>query len=329
MALPSAGPAPMRLDPILEAQLRAEGALTAPNLDELPLSEALSLLRAPKPPYSPPTSEAALVEDLTIPSPHGHAIPIRLYRPPAPSIYKILLHFHGGGWVGGSMSNDDARCHALSQNANIIIASVAYRLAPEHPYPAGLEDAYAALLWLQANASEIGANPRHIAIGGTSAGGNLAAATTILARDRNGPKIRFQLLTYPICDTTMSQPSYTENANAPLLTTSMMAWFQKQYVPPGTDPHDPLIAPLQAPDLRNLPPALILTAECDPLRDEAMQYATRLRAAGVPATSTCYLGMTHGFITRSPNHLQSQTAMRQIVDWLVEKHSEESFFEKI
>jgi acetyl esterase len=303
---------------MLEQQLRAEGALTAPILDELPISEAVSILRIPKPPYAPPQGGAALVEDRTIPSPHGHAIPLRLYRPPASGVRKILLHLHGGGWVGGSISNDDASCHALSLNAKIIIASVAYRLAPEHQFPAGLEDAYAALLWLQSHARDIGGDPNAIAISGASAGGNLAAATTLLARDRDGPRIKCQILTYPICDTSMSQPSYTENAHAPLLTARMMSWFLKQYRPDSADPRDPLIAPLQARDLSHLPPALILAAGCDPLRDEAMQYAARLRAAEVHATGVCYPGMPHGFITRSPDHPQSQVATRQIIETLAE-----------
>jgi len=309
----------MPLDPVLEDQLRAQGALTAPELDELPLGEALSLLRAAKPPAVLPPGEAASVEDFTIPSSHGHAIQARLYRPPSPGPHKILLHLHGGGWVGGGISNDDARCHAISCGADIAVVSAAYRLAPEHPFPAGLQDAYEALVWLHAHAAELGASPGRIAISGTSAGGNLAAAVAILARDRGGPQIQCQILTYPICDTSMSQPSYTENAGGPLLTARMMAWFQRQYVPAGVNRLDPLIAPLHAPDLGGLPPALILAAECDPLRDEALQYAGRLRAAGVETTSVCYAGMMHGFVTRAPNHPQSRAAMAQVLAWLAGK----------
>jgi acetyl esterase len=307
----------MPLDPLQSAQLQAEGTLTAPKLDELPLAEALAILRPKKPPYIPPPGAAALVEDRTIPGPQGQ-IPIRIYRPAATGVYNAILHLHGGGWVGGSISNDDARCHATSRRANIIVVSASYRLAPEHKFPAGLEDAYAALFWLHANAAQIGVNPHGIGISGSSAGGNLATAATLLARDRNGPPIKFQLLAYPICDTSMSQPSYTENAEAPLLTARMMAWFLAQYLPPGTSLRDPLIAPLKAPDLRGLPPALILTAGCDPLRDEAMDYATRLRAAGVDATSICHPGMVHGFLTRSPDHPQSQAAMQLIMQALAQ-----------
>jgi len=303
----------MRLDPLQEAQFRAEGTLNAPKLDELPLAEALALLRPKRPPYTPPPGEAALVEDRAIPGPQGHPIPVRVYRPAASGVHNVLLHLHGGGWVGGSIGNDDARCHATCRRANIVIVSVAYRLAPEHKFPAGLEDAYAALLWLQAQGAEIGANPGGIGISGSSAGGNLAAAVTLLARDRDGPTIKFLLLAYPICDTSMSQPSYSENAEGPLLSARMMAWFLPQYLPAGIHPRNPLVAPLHEADLRALPPALILTAGCDPLRDEGMAYGAKLRAAGVEATSICYPGMAHGFITRSPDHPQSQAAMRQII----------------
>jgi len=305
----------MRLDPLQEEQLRAEGALTAPKLDELPLAEALAILRAAKPPQKPP-GHPAVVEDRTIPGPDGNLIPVRLYRPAVGGVSGVLLHLHGGGWVGGSLANDDARCHAISQQAGITVVSVNYRLAPEHKFPAGLEDSYAALLWVHRHAAEIGANPHAIGISGSSAGGNLAAATTVLARDRCGPDIKCQILAYPICDTTMSQPSYTENAEGPLLTARMMAWFLDQYLPAGANPLDPLIAPLQANDLRGLPPALIITAACDPLRDEGMEYAASLRAAGVNAISKCHPGMVHGFLTRSPQHPQSQAAMQQTLETL-------------
>lgn len=301
----------MRLDPVLEQQLRAEGALTAPKLDELPLAEALAILRAAKAPQKP-AGQAAPVEDRTVPGPAGNPIPIRLYRPAAGGVAGILLHLHGGGWVGGSIGNDDARCHDISQRAGVTVVSVDYRLAPEHKFPAGLEDSYATLLWVHRHAAEIGANPNAIGISGSSAGGNLAAATTLLARDRGGPEIKCQILAYPICDTTMSQPSYAENAEGPLLTARMMAWFIGQYLPAGANQRDPLIAPLHAPDLRGLPPALILTAACDPLRDEGTQFAAALQAAGVNALATCYPGMVHGFLTRFPHHPQSRAATRLI-----------------
>ncbi len=309
---------PMLVDPALAAQLRAEGNFTAPRLQDMPLAQALAGLRAAKPPAQPPPRETALTDDRTIPGPDGRGMPVRIYRPPGAGPFPALLHFHGGGWAGGSIGNDDLRCHVTARLAGIIVISVDYRLAPEHPFPAGLEDAYAALLWLHSHAPEIGASPHRIGVSGASAGANLAIGVTFLTRDRAGPLVKFQLLAYPVCDTSLSQPSHQDNASAPLLTTSMMAWFIAQYLPPGIPLDHPLAAPLRAANFHNLPPALIITAQCDPLRDEAAAFAGRLREAGVPVMYTCYDGMVHGFITRAPSHPQSQAAMAQMISAIAE-----------
>jgi acetyl esterase len=309
----------VRLDPTLAALLRADGALTAPDLAAMPLDQALAFLRRAKPPVSPPADETAAVEDRLIPGPDGNAIPIRIYRPPGHGPCGVLVHYHGGGWVGGSIGNDDLRCHVTSCRARIVVVSVEYRLAPEHRFPAGLEDAYAALIWVSGNAAAIGGDPARIAVSGTSAGGNLATVVAMLARDRGGPTIRLQLLTYPICDTSLAQPSLLENAEAPLLTTRMMAWFIARYVPAGVDPANPLIAPLRATDLGRLPPGIVLTAGCDPLRDEAEAYAGRLKAAGADMMVQRHDGMVHGFITRAPDLPQSREAMTQMVKYLTER----------
>ena len=306
----------MLVDPALEAQLRAEGSFMAARLQEIPLAHALTQLRATKPPATPLPQDTALIEDTTIPGPDGIRIPVRIYRPADSGPSPVLLHFHGGGWVGGSISNDDLRCHVTARRAGIIIISVDYRLAPEHPFPAGLEDAYAALLWLNSNAVEIGADPHRIGISGSSAGANLAIGVTFLTRDRTGPLVKFQLLAYPVCDSSRSQPSHQENATAPLLTSDMLAWFLGQYLPPGIPADHPLVAPLRAANFHGLPPTLIITAQCDPLRDEADAFACRLRDAGIPVTYTCYDGMVHGFITRAPAHPQSQAALAQTI-WAI------------
>jgi acetyl esterase len=301
------------LDPALEAQLRAEGSLNPPRLQDMPLAQALAFLRQPKPPQTPPPDETATTEDRRIAGPDGNTIPLRIYRPPGAGPFPALLHFHGGGWVGGGIGNDELRCHATACRAAVIVISVDYRLAPEHKFPAGLEDAYATLLWLHHNARDIGADPNRFGVSGSSAGANLAIGVTFLARDRHGPKIKFQLLAYPVCDTSLSQPSHEENADAPLLSSAMMAWFIARYLPPGVAMDDPLAAPLRATDFRQLPPALVISAECDPLRDEAAAFAARLRDADLPVTYTCYKGMVHGFITRAPNHPESQAAMAQTI----------------
>ena len=306
------------LDPTLAAQLTAEGTLIAPRLQDIPLAQALAQLRAAKPPAKPLPQDTAFIEDTTIPGPDGIRMPVRIYRPPGTGPFPALLHFHGGGWVGGSISNDDLRCHVTARRADTIVISLDYRLAPEHPFPAGLEDAYAALLWLHSKAGEIGADANRIGLSGSSAGANLAIGVTFLTRDRAGPPVKFQLLAYPVCDTSRSQPSHQENAAAPLLTSDMIAWFIRQYLPPGIPADHPLAAPLRATNLDNLPPALIITAQCDPLRDEAAAFASRLRDAGIPVTCTCYDGMVHGFITRAPSHPQSQAAMAQIIGAITE-----------
>jgi acetyl esterase len=306
------------VDPALAAQLRTEGSFIAPRLQDIPLAQALAQLRAPKPPATPLPEDTASTEDITLPGPDGIRMPARIYRPPGTGPFPALLHFHGGGWVGGSIGNDDLRCHVTARRAGIILISLDYRLAPEHPFPAGLEDAYAALLWLQGNALKIGADPRRIGLSGSSAGANLAIGATFLARDRAGPQVKFQLHAYPVCDTSLSQLSHRENAEAPLLRSDMLAWFIEQYLPPGIPADHPLVAPLRATDFHNLPPALIITAECDPLRDEAAAFAGRLREAGVPVTCTCYDGMVHGFITRAPGHPKSQAALAQIIGAITE-----------
>ncbi len=305
----------MQLDPNLKLLLEAEGGLRTPDLAGMQLAQALAALRMQKLPQRPPESETAHVEDRVVPGPDGD-IPIRLYRPPGKAPFGVMIHFHGGGWVGGSIANDDLRCHLTACRAKVMVISADYRLAPEHKFPAGLEDAYAALVWVDHHAEEIGIDRTRIGVGGSSAGGNLAAAVTLLARARRGPPIRFLLMTYPICDTSHHYPSYRENAEAPLLSTAMMGWFVEQYLAPGADPADPLVAPIRAADLRGLPPALIITAECDPLCDEAKAYAARLAEAGVDVTCTEYGGMVHGFITRAPDLPQSRAAMDQIVEAL-------------
>jgi acetyl esterase len=316
--LPLAAEAPLPVDPELAAQLKAEGTYTAPRLQDMIVAQALAQLRATKPPAKPQPQDTALIEDTQIPAPGGGIIRIRIYRPPIAGPLPALLHFHGGGWVGGSISNDDLRCHIIARRAGIIVISVDYRLAPEHPFPAGLQDAYAALLWLHRQAQQIGVAADRIGVSGASAGANLGIGVTFMARDQGGPAVKFQLLAYPICDTSLSQASHRENAAAPLLTTDMMAWFITQYLPSGIQPHTPLVAPLRAKDFRNLPPALIITAECDPLRDEAAAFAACLNTAGVPVTHKCYAGMVHGFITRAPHHPKSQAAMAQIVAAIAE-----------
>jgi acetyl esterase len=239
-------------------------------------------------------------------------LPVRVYTPLGGGPFATLVYFHGGGWVIGSIETHDGLCRALADAAGAIIVSVDYRLAPEHPFPAATEDAYAATCWVADNYARLGARDGRVAVGGDSAGGNLATVVCLLARDRGGPDIAWQLLLYPITDYKLDTASYRDYADGHLLTRDAMAWFWRHYLSGGADREHPYVSPLRAPSLAKLPPALVITAECDPLRDEGEAYARRLAESGVPVTATCYPGMVHGFVRRSRLLDQGCEALDQI-----------------
>jgi acetyl esterase len=238
----------------------------------------------------------ARVEDRQIPGPAG-PIPLRVYTPRGAGPFPALVYFHGGGWVIGNLETHDATCRALANESGAVVVSVDYRLAPEHRFRAGVDDSDAATRWVADHAAEIGVDPGRIAVGGDSAGGNLAAVIALLARDRGGPPLRFQLLVYPVTDHRFDTPSYRENGDGYFLTKDAMVWFWNHYLAREADGLDPMASPLRAADFRGLPPALVITAEYDPLRDEGEAYAERLRKGGVPVTLTRYDGTIHGFFT--------------------------------
>jgi acetyl esterase len=237
------------------------------------------------------------VRDFEIAGPDG-PIAVRLYRPVGlpNGANPILLYFHGGGFFFGNLDTHDSICRVLAQNAACLVLSVDYRLSPESRFPAATEDAYAALQWIAAHAAEIGADPARIATGGDSAGANLAAAICLATRERAGPPIAFQLLIYPWLDMVNSAESRKLFAKGYMLEA--MDFFTETYLGPGADPHHPLASPLRAKNLAGLPPAYILTAGYDPLRDEGSAYAKRLTEAGVKATHVCAEDMIHGFVGR-------------------------------
>lgn len=242
--------------------------------------------------------EVAFWEDREIPGPAG-GLRIRLYRPSAEGVLPVLVFFHGGGWVMGSIETHDGYCRQLANASGHAVVSVNYRLAPEDKFPAGLEDAYAATKWVSEHAAEIGVDAKRIAVAGDSAGGNLAASVCLVARDRGGPPLAFQLLLYPVVDCSFDTPSYHQNATGYHLTRAAMIWSWHHYLNSDHDGHSPYASPLRAPDLSGLPAALIMTAEYDPLRDEGEAYAQRLRAAGVPVELRRYDGLIHGFARRT------------------------------
>jgi len=236
------------------------------------------------------------IRDMSIPGPGGN-IPIRIYSPESDSPSPALIYFHGGGWVLGDLESHDHVCRALANSVPCTVISVDYRLAPEHKFPAAVDDSYAATEWIVAHAGDLGIDAARIAVGGDSAGGNLAAIVSQIARDRRGPNIVFQLLIYPATDMGMGLPSMDENADGPILTKAAMLWFMNHYLSGEQDRTNPLASPLLAADLTGLPPALIITAQCDPLRDEGEAYARRLKEAGVSAEVQEYEGMPHGFFS--------------------------------
>ena len=235
----------------------------------------------------------AKVENRTIPGPDGD-VPIRIFTPDAPGPLPILVHYHGGGWVIGSGDQSDNLCRAMATQTPCIVVSVEYRLAPETRFPGGLEDCYAATAWVAAHGTEFGGDPTRLAVGGESAGGNLAAAVALLARERGGPKIAYQLLVYPVSDANFETGSYREMAEGYGLSRAQMQYFWDLYVTSDADRTNPLASPLLA-DLSGLPPATVLTAEYDPLRDEGVALAEKLAAAGVPVEHVSYPGQIHGF----------------------------------
>ncbi len=255
------------------------------------------------------------VDDRAIGGPHG-PIPLRIYVPPGPQPLPVLVFYHGGGWVTGDLDSSDFQCRLLARWADCLIVHVNYRHAPEHPFPAALDDAYAGASWVEEHASTIGADANNIAVGGDSAGGNLAASVALLARERGSPRLVFQYLAYPVVDATMSLPSYRENATGYGLTRETMAWYWDQYVPDLAERTNHLASPLQASALGDLPAALVMTAEFDPLRDEGEAYAQRLEQSGVSVELKRYGGLVHGFLGQTAEVDAAKLAMADLAQAL-------------
>jgi acetyl esterase len=302
----------MPLDPGLKLVLDQLAANPGPQLHELPVEQARAFFDQMQLPA--PEVKIAAVENRTIPGPAG-AIPLRIYRPEGKAPLPALVYFHGGGWVIGSLETHDPSCRDLANRIGCVVVSVDYRLAPEARYPAAAEDCFTATKWVAENAKPLGVDAARIGIGGDSAGGNLTAVVALMARDRGGPALRHQLLIYPVTDADFSRRSYRENAEGYLLTTKAMEWFWGHYVPDPARRQEAYAAPLRAKDLSGLPPAFVLTAEYDPLRDEGEAYAKRLQQAGVPTRLQRYDGAIHGFFAMG---LLSEVARSAIEDAVAE-----------
>jgi len=287
-------------------QLEAAGF---PPMWELPLEQARKAGALMGQMDAPPA--VASVEDRVIPGPAGD-LPVRIYTPDATGPRPVVAYFHGGGFVFCSIETHDGTCRRLANATGSAVVSVEYRLAPECPFPAAIDDCYAATVWSHEHAEELGADGRQLVVAGDSAGGNLAAVVAQMARDRGGPPIAFQVLVYPVIDGACDTPSYTENAEGYFLERQAMQWFWDQYLGPAGNCDDPLASPNRAGDLSGLPPAVVITAEYDPLRDEGEAYAGALEAAGVPVTMLRYDGMIHGFASMPMLFPEADEAMERI-----------------
>jgi len=262
------------------------------DIADLTPEEARNLQLTPPPEVPTPVGD---VTNRVIAGP-DEDVPLRLYAPAdADPGGGALVYFHGGGWVIGDLDSHDETCRRLCRQAGIVVVAVHYRRAPETTYPGAAEDCYAATCWAAEHAAELGFDAQRLAVGGDSAGGNLAAAVALMARDRGTPALAFQLLIYPVTDADFDTGSYHDNSVGYLLSRRGMQWFWDQYVPDADQRREPYAAPLRAGSLAGLPTALIQTAEYDPLRDEGEAYAQALQAAGVEVTQTRYHGLIHGF----------------------------------
>ena len=279
-----------RLQPDVRMVLDVMAEMQLPSLDSMSAPDARAFMDMASG-MRPPGPEVGEIIDGHLPGAAGD-LNYRLYRPATPGPHPVVVYFHGGGWVLGSAISDDPLCRDLCVRSDAVIVSVDYRHAPEARFPAAVDDAYAAACWVADQAASLGGIPGQIAVAGWSAGANLAAVTAVTARDRGGPRIIGQMLMTPVTDGDMSRGSYTENGEGYVLTTALMLWFWDHYAD-TKDRHDPRVAVLRTPDLRDLPPAMIVTAEFDPLRDEGIAYAQALSAAGVPVQHCAARGHTH------------------------------------
>lgn len=307
---------PVILDPDAQAVYKAFQEAGRPPYETLTAPEARELYLAARFATNPEPPELLSAEPLAIPAPHG-SIPARIYTPKTlrrtDGLAPCLVFFHGGGWVIGNLDSHDVVCRKLAHEGELIVISVDYRLAPEHRFPAAVEDAVAATQWVADNARQLGIDAIRLMVGGDSAGGNLAAVTALAARDA-GPKLAGQLLIYPATDFAMDTPSHSEPETSILLTHSVVRWFCNNYLG-DADIDDWRASPARA-KLAGLPPAYVLVAGGDPLRDEGNAYAERLRQAGVPVTYRFFPGQFHGFFTMGKLLNQANIAASEISAWL-------------
>lgn len=288
----------MPLDPDAERLLEMMRAAGRPPFETLTPDQAREAFRAGRTVTQPDPAPVAELRDLSCPGPHGD-IPLRLYRPLGTSADEVLpamVYFHGGGWVVGDLDSHDVACRHYANAAGCAVVSVDYRMGPEHRFPAAVDDCAAATRFVVAQAQALRIDPARVAVGGDSAGGNLAAVMALMARDGALPKLAFQLLVYPVTDLGMGHPSYQRITEGVPLTCKTMAWFIGHYLPGPKEHSDWRASPLRAADLSGVAPALVLTAAYDPLCDEGIAYARRLEQEGVRVVHLHFSDQLHGFV---------------------------------
>jgi acetyl esterase len=284
----------MAIDPQAQAVIDLIIKSGRPAYNTLSPKEARQLFKETRPASTPTPPQIGEVRDML-----ANSVAVRVYRPAgvaADAALPALVFFHGGGWVIGDIDTHDVLCRQLTGEAGIMVISVEYRLAPEAKFPAAADDAWAATRWVVANAQRLGVDPARLAVGGDSAGGNLAAVVALMARDAGAPSIKLQALLYPVTDARTDTRSYRDFADGYMLTRDGMRWFFDHYLPSASAADDWRVSPLRAASVAGVAPALIVTAGFDPLRDEGEAYAHRLRDAGVTVDYLCYGGMIHGFV---------------------------------
>jgi acetyl esterase len=306
------------LDPDAAAVFEAIKEANRPAYDTLPPAGARELSRQTRAAVQPDPPDMASVENVSVPAPHG-AIPVRIYKPltlPNTVTAPGLVFYHGGGWVIGDLESHDVVCRQIATEAAMIIVAVDYRLAPEHKFPAAVDDAIVATRWVAAHAEKLGIDDARLFVGGDSAGGNLAAVVAIHARDYRGPGIRGQLLIYPVTDFAMTTASYRDPDTGVLLTASMMRWFREHYLTDRSQIDDWRASPLRMTNLKELPPAFVATVGADPLHDEGVEFAQRLEQAGVAVTHVDYPGQFHAFITMGRILPKANRLIGEIGTWM-------------
>ncbi|MCA9077954.1 MAG: alpha/beta hydrolase [Planctomycetaceae bacterium] len=314
----------MSLDPQAEAFLQRLAEDHTPPIHELSIEQIRSMVL---PIAGEPERVGGVISDHV--TSDGGEIPVRIFTPLIQTAEldamdepeegrPMIVFFHGGGWVTGSIETHEAVCRRMANEGRCLVIAVDYRLAPEHKFPAAVDDAFASVQWAVGKAEHLGGDPQRLYVCGDSAGGNLAAAVCLKARDGGGPDIRGQILIYPITNDQFDTDSYRDNATGYHLTTENMRWFWQQYLANESEGEDPLASPLKATDHSNLPDALIITVEKDPLRDEGVAYADRLSAAGCLVDQIHCTGMVHGFFRRLDTFDRAGRLVEEIAQWIHE-----------